>query len=347
MRKLLYPFSLIYGLVVSFRNGLFRIGMLPEKRFELPIIGIGNLRVGGTGKTPMTEYLIALLSGTRSLGVVSRGYGRKTNGYVVADSESTALEIGDEPSQIIQKFPQIRLAVDEKRVHGIEQLRLEENPPNTILLDDVYQHRYVKPGLLILLTAHDHLYIDDSVLPVGMLREPKWGANRADIIVVTKCPVSLSAFEKRAISDHLRPMSHQQVLFSFQSYGQPYPILMRQKWKAQGRTKMLLVTGIVNAQSMKQHLEKSFELIHHFEFPDHHWFTDANIESIAAVFEKENSEKTIIVTTEKDAQRLKPFVENETFAHLPIFALPMKVQFFKDDEGHVNQTIHEYIRSHQ
>ena len=347
MRKLLFPITLIYGLIISIRNGLFRIGVLPEKRFTLPTIGIGNLRVGGTGKTPMTEYLIDLLSDTRAIGVVSRGYGRKTSSYILAQNDSSATEIGDEPSQINQKFPQIRLAVDEKRVHGIEQLLSEENPPNTILLDDVYQHRYIKPGLLILLTAHDQLYIDDSILPVGMLREPKWGANRADIIVVTKCPNSLSAFEKRAISDHLEPKSHQQVLFSFQAYAKPYPILTGKKWNSDGGKKMILVTGIVNASGMKQHLEQSFELIHHFEYPDHHWFTEANIHDIAAAFEKENMQETIIITTEKDAQRLKPLLENETYAQLPIFALPMKVEFFKDDEGHFNQTIHEYIRSHQ
>ena len=203
IRKIVFPISIIYGIVTNIRNRMFDTGLLKSTRFELPVIAVGNLNVGGTGKTPQIEYLIRLLKASNKIAVLSRGYKRKTSGFVLADETSDAKQIGDEPFQYYQKFKDIKVAVDEKRVHGIEQLLTTNNPPEIVLLDDAYQHRKVNAGFYILLTSYEKLYANDYLLPTGNLRESKSGAKRAQVVIVTKCPENLSEQEQQKISKKL------------------------------------------------------------------------------------------------------------------------------------------------
>ncbi len=303
MRKLLFPIVPIYYLVTWWRNTFYDFNIKPSKSYDLPIICVGNLSVGGTGKSPMIEYLIRLLGKNYSLATLSRGYKRNTKGFVVADDTVNALSIGDEPYQFFRKFKNIIVSVDEDRQNGIESLLKLSKTPEIILLDDAYQHRKVKAGFNVLLTSYSDLYVDDIMLPTGNLREPISGAKRTDVIVVTKCPKDLSEDKKREIISKLKPLNHQTVFFSSIKYSKT--ILSNKDDKSIDFFKdkdLTVVTGIANPKPFIEFLKNESLEFNHEEFKDHHEFSDAEIETL--------KEKEWILTTEKDYVRLEPYFKD-------------------------------------
>jgi tetraacyldisaccharide 4'-kinase len=302
LRKILIPFSIIYDVVTSIRNYLFDRGYLKSRRYNLPIIAVGNLCVGGTGKSPMVEYIIRLLKDDYKIATLSRGYRRKSNGFVLSNSKSTSYEIGDEPLQFSQKFPDIDVAVDANRQNGISQLVSITNP-DVIILDDAFQHRKVVAGYYVLLTKFDSLFTDDFLLPAGNLRESKRGASRANVIVVTKCPKNISSEEKLVIINKLSRYSPCEVLFTCISYSKNIvnqndviPIIKL------NNKKFTLVTGIANPKPLIEYLNSLNLVFEHIEFKDHHNFSDKELKNL--------SKKELIVTTEKDYMRLNNSLTN-------------------------------------
>ncbi len=308
--KFLYPFALIYGTIIWFRNKLFDWGILKETKFDIPIISIGNLSMGGTGKTPHIEYFISNYKTEFSIAVISRGYGRKTKGFRYVNSDDNAENVGDEPLQIKQKFKNILVAVGENRVGAIRKV-LEENPHiNLILLDDAFQHRYVKPSINILLTEYANPFWKDFVVPAGRLREFACGWKRADVIIITKCPEAIDL----KISENLKSKP---VYFSKIVYQNPVLI------KGKLFKKIILITGIANPTLLLGYLKKdNYELIHHFNFSDHHNFSDSDLSIILSKADSESD--SLILTTEKDWMRLKLFLENK---NLNLAYIPIGVEF--------------------
>lgn len=312
LRKLLFPFALIYGGVVYLRNFLYDISFLKSYSFNLPVIVVGNLSVGGTGKSPQTEYLIRLLSNENKVATLSRGYKRKTKGFVLADEKSDAYTLGDEPFQFHNKFPNITVAVDADRKNGIENLLAQPEAPEVILLDDAYQHRRVKGGFYILLTAFNDIYADDFILPVGNLREGKPGAKRADVIIVTKCPSDLTEPEQEFIINRLKPEENQKVYFSFIEYDEV--ALSKNSSVTVNDLKekdKILLAGIAKPEPFFNYLKKEGDTC--LRYPDHHYFSEKEIEEL-----KRLSEDKIIVTTEKDYMRLKGKLADDRLFYLPI-----------------------------
>lgn len=346
VRTMIYPFSWLYGLGVGIRNALFQWGILKEREFSLPVICIGNLTIGGTGKTPHTEYLIRLLN-NHKLAVLSRGYGRKTRGFIQANTDSTASEIGDEPFQIHQKFPKIIVAVDEKRAEGISLLQKEVNP-DVILLDDAYQHRYVKAGLNILLTDYNRLITRDSLLPAGRLREPVSQKNRAHLIVVTKCPASNfpanNPQECAEIRKELRLKSNQKLFFSTIKYREPKSVYTTAKisWKSiSNETSVLILAGIANPTPLLQEVQKHCKKVQLMEFRDHHEFTDSDIRHIQQQA-KNIGKNVLILTTEKDAARLKGLSLPQELKD-KLYQVPIEVEIHSDNNEHFNDCIKNFV----
>ncbi|WP_369997520.1 tetraacyldisaccharide 4'-kinase [Winogradskyella sp.] len=310
IRLILFPFVPIYYLVTRLRNWLYDKGFKSSKAYDIPVICVGNLSTGGTGKTPMIEYLIRLLKNEKSIATLSRGYKRITEGFVLGDDDATADTIGDEPYQFYRKFEAIKVAVDGNRQNGIEQLLDLEDKPEVILLDDAYQHRKVRAGLNILLTSYYNLYYKDIVLPTGNLREPRSGAKRADIIVVTKCPVTISKNEKDIMASKLKLKPHQKLFFSHIGYSESV-VSSNNEITLKSLPKFTLVTGIANAKPLVNFLKDKGLEFEHIEYPDHYSFRPNDIEML--------SEKEVIVTTEKDYVRLSNNESLETkLYYLPI-----------------------------
>ena len=311
-RKILFPFAILYGFITSIRNFLFDKGFLKSFSFPLPVIVVGNLSVGGTGKTPQIEYLIRLLSERYTIATLSRGYKRKSEGFVLANANATAETLGDEPYQFYQKFPSNQVAVHADRKNGIEQLLTKEKKPQVILLDDAFQHRKVKAGFYILLTAYDDVFADDFLLPTGNLRESRSGAQRADVIVVTKCPATLSESEQTRIKQRIKLYSAAPVYFStiafddcVQSSSASVPVTTIQQ------TACVLVAGIAKPDSFFDYLKNSESIC--LTYPDHHHFTESEIQQI-----KQQAGDKLIVTTEKDYVRLKDSELKDQLYYLPI-----------------------------
>lgn len=354
VRLILLPFSLLYGIVVFFRNLLYDIGFLKSESFVVSIISIGNLTTGGTGKSPHTEYLIRLLKKGNKVAALSRGYGRVTNGFLLASAESDAFEIGDEPKQFKQKFPEIEVAVDSNRRNGIKKL-LEINPSlNVILLDDAFQHRAVKPGLSILLTDYTQLFVDDFLLPAGNLREWKKSAERADIIIVTRIPDHFSPMEKRIIRQRLKPQPYQKVYFSFIKYGDFVPLgkqtgqnLVGKEFYFDREFSVLLLTGIASSIHLYDYLKNKVPEIRHLKFRDHHRYSLADIQRLKQIFNNIATDNKIILTTEKDAMRLGLPAYQELISELPIFYIPIEIGFHDKDEEEFNEQIISYVRKNQ
>ncbi len=310
LRKILVPLNPVYFLFVRLRNKAYDWGLFKSKSYDFPVICVGNLSMGGTGKTPMVEYLIRLLKSNKTVAVLSRGYGRKSKGFVLANSNSNNNTLGDEPSQIKSKFPGVIVAVDNDRQHGIACLQALDHPPKIILLDDAFQHRRVQAGFSVLLTPYNDLYCDDIVLPAGNLREPRSGAQRAQIVVVTKCPNNLSNAEKNVIQRRLKLNSYQQLFFSSIVYDDfIYSDREIESIQTLKNKNFTLVTGIANATPMVDYLKNLGLKFEHLSFPDHHTFSRKELELIAS--------KPLVLTTEKDASRLKSLVHKDLY-FLPI-----------------------------
>jgi tetraacyldisaccharide 4'-kinase len=325
IRILLFPFSLIYGLAVMVRNYLFDKNILKSAWFNLPVIGVGNLSVGGTGKSPMVEYLVALLHSRYNVATVSRGYKRKTKGYALAGAETTALEIGDEPMQFHRKFPEVAVAVGEERIVAIPQLLHDRPETNVIILDDSFQHRQIKSGLNILLTAYHDLFTRDFFLPTGNLRDQRSSYKRANVIVVTKCPEDMSAEEKNKIIKEIDPVPGQHLFFTTTEYGEPYHIITKEKRSISLNDEVLLVCGIANPEPLKNYLVKHAKTYYQQSYPDHYIFSIDDLKDIRKKFEDISSANKIIITTEKDAVRLMKF--NAELIHLPVFVIPVQHRF--------------------
>ncbi len=314
LRKILFPFAILYGLVTSIRNFLFDIGILKSYSFDLPIIAVGNLSVGGTGKTPQIEYLIRLLSGKYKIATLSRGYKRQSEGYVLADSTSNAMVLGDEPFQFYQKFPGIQVAVDADRKNGIEHLLSQKEKPEIILLDDAFQHRKVKAGFYILLTSYGDFYSNDYILPTGNLRESRTGAKRANVVVVTKCPANLSLDEQNEIKAKLKLTPSQELYFSFIDYDNSiFSEDKTMKVEEIRNNDKLLLAGIAKPEPFFEFLKSEVNNQEILTYPDHYHFTEKDILEI-----KEKAKHKIIITTEKDYVRLKDSVLAAQLYYLPI-----------------------------
>lgn len=331
LRILLFPFAILYGFITSIRNFLFDKGILKSTSFSVPVIAVGNLSVGGTGKTPQIEYLIRLLSEKFKVATLSRGYKRKSEGFILADDSVNAEIIGDEPFQYYKKFPKIRVAVDADRTNGIQKLLNQINPPEIILLDDAYQHRKVKADLYILLTAYNDLYADDFMLPTGNLRESRSGADRAKIVIVTKCPESLSLDDKNKIKSKLKLKPHQQLFFTSINYEETVfsketeiPVTEIQKMDK------VLLAGIAKPEPFFNYLEKQNDDL--LRFPDHHAFSNDEIGEI-----KSKAIGKLIITTEKDYVRIA-----DKFPKEQLFYLPIQSSFL-ENRNNFDETILQFV----
>ena len=344
----------LYQIGVGFRNWMFNIGILSSKKYDLPIISVGNITVGGTGKTPHTEYLLRLLSPSMKVAMLSRGYKRNTHGFILADANSDSDSIGDEPYQIQKKFKDVIVAVDGNRCRGIESLLDSEHGKElgAIVLDDAFQHRYVEPGINILLTDFSRLLTHDSLLPVGNLREPASNRKRANIVIVTKCPETAQPIDYRLITKDLNLFPYQNLYFSKYEYEKITPLFEKDKKTGDDLTveilleekyEVFLVTGIVSQQYMIEYLLNYTNKLQPIEYPDHHQYTAEDLTSISKKFIDSDEAKKIIITTEKDAARLidNPNVPDEIKPF--IYVLPIKVVFLFDQEKKFNEQILGYV----
>ena len=350
IRILLFPFSLIYALIVIIRNWFFDKKILSSTSFNLPVICVGNLAVGGTGKSPMVELLIRLLKDRYPVAVLSRGYKRKTRGYALANASTTALDIGDEPMQFHSKFPEVAIAVGEERLVAIPQLLHDRPETRAIILDDAFQHRAVKAGFNILLTDCSNIFTRDWWLPSGDLRDAPSSYRRAEAIVVTKCPDTLDEDKRLAIAMEIGPRAGQQVFFSTISYGMPYHIVRvggdaRQDAAViDEEVEVLLVTGIANPTPLKRWLNEHSKTYYEIAYGDHHIFTIDDLNVIKRRFAGIAAEKKLILTTEKDAVRLIKF--GQELQDLPFYVMPITPKFLFGEEerfaGMILQFINEF-----
>ena len=342
----LLPLSWLYGIGVRFRNFLFDVGILKSQDYKVPIISVGNITVGGTGKTPHVEYLVKLLKDQFNVAVLSRGYKRKSRGYVLADKDTPMQQIGDEPYQMKQKFPGITVAVDKNRRRGIAQLT-EDDKVDVILLDDAFQHRYVKPGVNILLVDYHRLIIYDKLLPAGRLREPLPGKNRADIVIVTKCPKELKPMEYRVITRAMNLFPYQTLYFSTLEYGELRPVFPHVRSNVSlsqlSNHNVLLLTGIASPRQLKEDLTPLAKSVTPMTFADHHNFSHKDLNRLSATFEAMPSPK-VIITTEKDATRLNATEELGDELRKAFYVIPVNIKFMLEQEDLFNQNIIGYVR---
>lgn len=344
----LLPLSWIYGSLIRLRNTLFEVGMLKSHSFDVPLISVGNITVGGTGKTPHVEYLIRLLQDKFRVAVLSRGYKRKSRGFVIANEESTVKDIGDEPYQMKQKFPHVTVAVDKNRHNGINKLTEGEagKKIDVVLLDDAFQHRYVKPGINILLVDYHRLIIYDKLLPAGRLREPLSGKDRADIVIVTKCPRDLKPMEFRVITKAMCLYPYQHLYFTMLDYDALRPIYCGEERPLDtisADDHILLLTGIASPRQMIVDLSPYSTHIQPLTFGDHHTFTARDVEKINETFADMPGPK-LIITTEKDATRLFGLKGLSKEVRHNIYTLPVKIEFMLGQEETFNENIIGYVR---
>ena len=350
INKKLLPLSWLYGLGVKFRNMLFEMNVLKSKSYAVPVISVGNITVGGTGKTPHVEYLIRLLKDQFSVAMLSRGYKRKSSGYVLATSDTPMKMIGDEPYQIKQKYPMVTVAVDAKRTRGIERLIHDDSTKETdvILLDDAFQHRYVKPGVNILLVDYHRSIIYDKLMPAGRLREPLKGKDRADIVIVTKCPKDLKPMDYRVLTKQMNLYPYQQLFFTTLEYGQMKKVFPTTKdtplsLEDLTGTHVLLLTGIASPKQIYYDVKPYATSINSLAYGDHHTFKQRDIHHINETFDSMPSPK-VIITTEKDMVRLETVkgLSDEVRNHL--YVLPVRISFMLDGKATFNENIIGYVR---
>jgi len=346
-RFLLFPLAILYGLITKVRNLLFDIRLLPSHKFDFPVISVGNLIAGGSGKTPMVEYIIRLLSDKSNIATLSRGYKRKTKGYRLAGENETVDTIGDEPLQYHQKFDTVKVAVSECRKQGIRKLMTDVPDLDVVILDDAFQHRYVKPELSILVTDYFKLFTRDWLLPLGRLREYSSGRKRADIIVVTKTPRIFSPIVRKQLIEEINPYPGQLVCFSFINY-LPFKPLYRNKCDHSAKTEnvysIIMLTGIGNPGPMEEYLRKYCTDLELMEFPDHHSFTQKDLLILKDRYNTLPTKRKIIVTTEKDAKRLQNSEAEEILGGLPIFYTPITFEFHPADKLIFDQAVNDAIK---
>lgn len=352
IRILLLPFAWMYGFGIFLRNKAFDLNILKSKSFQAPIISVGNLTVGGTGKTPHVEFLIELLMDSFHVGVLSRGYKRKTKGYVYANKKASPSTIGDEPFQIYCKYKGIELAVCEKRVFGVAKLLERKKKPAVILLDDAFQHRYLKPGLSVLLVDYNRPVFMDFLLPAGDLREGFSGRKRADIVIVTKCPGNLELDTIALWREKLKLSKNQSLFFTKVEYGKSKTVFgdsdkeLSLKVLKKEKVKVLLVTGIANPLPIKQYLKEYGLNVKLCTFPDHHNFSKEDIKKIKKDFKAISGQKKVLFTTEKDAVRLKQLKKFPRNMKYKLYALPISIKVLHGKQKEFEQLVLNYVRSH-
>lgn len=346
VKVLLLPLSIIYGIIVGTRNILFHIGILKSRNFSVPVICVGNITVGGTGKTPHTELLISELRKKFRVACLSRGYKRSTSGFILATAESTAKQIGDELMQIKNKFPDITVACDGNRVRGIEKLMVLPQPPEVILLDDAFQHRYVQADKNIVLIDYNRPIHEDCLLPAGRLRESAGALKRADYIIVTKCPENLQPIERRIISKHLKIKPYQQLFFTTLAYGPIRSLSSKaEQITPQEGCSILCITGIAQPEPYIKHLKTFTSDITELRYPDHYYFNKKDILHIEKVFQEIKNKEKYIFTTEKDAVRLKNCALSKELKRR-IYYIPVVPEFLEKNDILLNE-ISEYVRKNQ
>ncbi|MDQ6608820.1 MAG: tetraacyldisaccharide 4'-kinase, partial [Bacteroidota bacterium] len=329
-RILLLPFALLFGFVIFIRNWLYDKNIFKSATFGLPLVCVGNLSVGGTGKSPMVEFLVLHLKGRFKVATLSRGYKRKTKGYALADETTTAIDIGDEPLQFYKKFPDVPIAIGEERIVAIAQLLHDKPETQVIILDDAFQHRAIKAGLNILLTDCGNLFTRDFYLPTGDLRDARRSYKRAEIIIITKCRPDLSVQEKEELIKEIAPQKGQKVFFTSITHGLPYHITHRTFYHINEETEVLLVTGIANPRPLKIFLEERLHTYFMMHYNDHHIFSIDDWKDIKNRFAAIEAEKKIIVTTEKDAMRLLKF--SAEIDGMPFYVIPIEPKFLFNEE---------------
>ncbi|HVK96239.1 MAG TPA: tetraacyldisaccharide 4'-kinase [Flavisolibacter sp.] len=342
-RVLLLPFSLLYGLIIFIRNWLYDEDILKSSSFGLPIISVGNLSVGGTGKSPMVEYLVLHLKNNFKVATLSRGYKRKTRGYALASENTSALDIGDEPLQFYKKFPDVPIAVGEERLVAIPQLLHDRPDTQVIILDDAFQHREINAGLNILLTDYGNLFTRDFFLPTGDLRDLPASYKRAQIIIVTKCRPDLSEKEKNELVKEINPLPQQKIFFTSIYYGTPYHMTQRSFTFLNDQMEVLLITGIANPAPLKNYIEERINIYHLMQFNDHHIFTIDDWQEIKNRFENIDNQRKIILTTEKDAMRLMKFTSD--MDGMPFYIIPIEHKFLFNADAEFNAEVIHFINN--
>lgn len=351
---LLYPFSLIYGLITAVRNFLYDTGLLSSTAFSVPVICVGNITVGGTGKTPHTEYLLSLLGKEFKVAVLSRGYKRKTSDFKIASETSDVAEIGDEPLQIARKFPGVLVAVDRNRVNGVRSI-LELSPEtDVIILDDGYQHRRITPGFSILLSDFERPFMRDYMLPYGNLREYQTNIRRAEVILVTKCPKNLNAIQRRLIVKEVGKAAYQNLYFTSFSYKAPVAVFGSQSREAYhldlarcSGSGIVLITGIANPKPLKEYLLKFFSEITELIYPDHYSFMGKDIIDISRAFNNLRSSTKYLITTEKDAVRLRELTDIEESVKSALYYIPVGIHFLNEDKDEFDNIVIDYVRKNR
>lgn len=349
IKILLYPLSWLYGTAVYLRNRAYDLNILKSREFDVPVISIGNITVGGTGKTPHVEYLVNLLKEKYEVATLSRGYKRKTKGFHLVETDSIAINVGDEPLQIKNKFPEITVSVCEKRVEGVEKLLDVENEkkPDVVLLDDAFQHRRITPGVNILLIDYNRQIKEDKLLPLGRLREGVHQMRRANIIIFTKCPDEVTPIMRRILGNHVGLLPYQKLYFTKLEYGKLKPVFAAQELDEQNyeekKYDILLVTGIASPKLMEKYLKQFSNKIEVLTFPDHHNYSQQDIQAINNKFEHFGSENKIIITTEKDSMRFKDFTEIPDEMKDALYYLPVKVNFLEEEKQSFNKKIFNYV----
>ena len=350
---LLYPFSLLYGLIIWIRNFLFDYNLIQSTEFPIPIISVGNITVGGTGKTPHIEYMVELLKNDFQVATLSRGYKRITRQFILADTDAEVRDIGDEPVQIKHKYPDIHVAVDRRRVNGVRELMNRIPDLDVILLDDAFQHRHIKPGLSVLLIDFNRPMSEDHLLPAGRLREQSYERRRANIILITKCPDRLKPIDRRIIVKDLKLYPFQHLFFTKLIYGEPVPLfddtsnpISLADMKA-GKPQILMVTGISGPRLFKKHLRSISTNITELTYPDHHAFSEKDLATMLQSFEQMEGDEKFIFTTAKDATRLQKFTNIAAPVRERMFYVPVGIEILNEDGETFNNHIRNYVRDNK
>ena len=342
---ILYPFALLYDGITRLRNRLFDIGSKKGVVFEIPTIVVGNLSIGGTGKTPMIEFLIERLAGHYKLATLSRGYGRKSSGVILAREGVTPLDIGDESFQIFTKYGhELLVAVGEERIMAIPEIILERPETEVVLLDDAYQHRYLKSDFNILLTTFQNPFFDDKILPMGTLREHRKGATRADAVIMTKCPKDLGEVRKNEMVSHIKKYTREQcpIFFAGLKYDEPHSVSTSASSLVPKN--IILVAGIANIEVLLQYVSEKYNVLEVLDYPDHYRYTDKDMQRILKSFQSHNALSPVILTTEKDMVKLNDRKFRDYLSKIPIFALPVKVDLPFGDEESLMEMVFGTIR---